>query len=52
MQFSLFIIFGCSPLSGNVDTVGAGFTVPAAQAGCMPMAEVFKLAVTSFKIYD
>jgi hypothetical protein len=26
--------------------------VPAAQAGCMSMDEVFKLAVTSFKVYD
>ncbi|PNX72592.1 guanine nucleotide-binding protein subunit gamma 2-like [Trifolium pratense] len=37
------------PFSESADTVGAGMAVPAAQAGCMSMDEVFKLAVTSFK---
>ncbi|CAI8587870.1 unnamed protein product [Vicia faba] len=41
-----------NPFSESADTVGAGMAVPAAQAGCMPMEEVFKLAVTSFKVYD
>ncbi|KAG5059418.1 hypothetical protein AAZX31_01G044100 [Glycine max] len=41
-----------NPLSESADTVGAGVAVPAAQAGCMPMDEVFKLAVTSFRVHD
>jgi hypothetical protein len=50
---SIFILFNvCSPFSESADTVGAGMAVPAAQAGCMSMDEVFKLAVTSFKVYD
>ncbi|KAA8532989.1 hypothetical protein F0562_032895 [Nyssa sinensis] len=32
--------------------VGAGLPAPSAQSGCMPMAEFFKLAVSSFKVYD
>ncbi|XP_031099313.1 ran guanine nucleotide release factor [Ipomoea triloba] len=39
-------------LSESASTVGAGVAVPAAQAGCMPMAEVFKLAVSTFKVND
>lgn len=54
--FSLTLLllcsFGCSPLSESARAVGAGFVVPATQAGCMPMAEVFKLAVSSFKVND
>ncbi|XP_027361510.1 ran guanine nucleotide release factor isoform X2 [Abrus precatorius] len=41
-----------NPLSESADTVGAGIAVPAAQAGCLPMDEVFKLAVTSFRVID
>ncbi|XP_057448259.1 uncharacterized protein LOC130739843 [Lotus japonicus] len=41
-----------NPLSESADTVGAGLAVPAAQAGCMSMDEVIKLAVTNFKVYD
>ncbi|KAB1208040.1 Ran guanine nucleotide release factor [Morella rubra] len=41
-----------NPLSESASAVGAGFAVPATQAGCMPMAEVFKLAVSSFKVND
>ncbi|KAL2349264.1 hypothetical protein Fmac_003264 [Flemingia macrophylla] len=41
-----------NPLSESADTVGAGIAVPAAQAGCMPMDEVFKLAVTNFRVLD
>ncbi|XP_020216664.1 ran guanine nucleotide release factor [Cajanus cajan] len=41
-----------NPLSESADTVGAGVAVPAPQAGCMPMDEVFKLAVTSFRVLD
>ncbi|AES96655.2 putative ran-interacting Mog1 protein [Medicago truncatula] len=41
-----------NPFSESADTVGAGMAVPASQAGCMSMDEVFKLAATSFKVYD
>ncbi|KAL6983495.1 hypothetical protein U1Q18_016881 [Sarracenia purpurea var. burkii] len=41
-----------SPLSESASTVGAGLVVPAAQSGCMPMDEVFKFAVSSFKVND
>ncbi|KAG6524077.1 hypothetical protein ZIOFF_013967 [Zingiber officinale] len=41
-----------NPLSESANVVGAGPTVPAAQAGCLPLAEVFKLAVTNFKVHD
>ncbi|GMN46989.1 hypothetical protein TIFTF001_016172 [Ficus carica] len=41
-----------NPLSESASTVGAGFAVPAAQSGCMPMSEVFKLAVSTFKVND
>lgn len=44
--------FGCSPLSESASTVGAGFAAPALQSGHVPMAEVFRLAVSSFKIND
>lgn len=53
MQYTYLVSSNvCSPLSESADTVGAGLAVPAAQAGCLPMDEVFKLAVTSFKVYD
>ncbi|GMY06382.1 ran guanine nucleotide release factor-like [Fagus crenata] len=41
-----------NPLSESASTVGTGLAVPATQVGCMPMAEVFKLAVSSFKVND
>ncbi|OAY70768.1 ran guanine nucleotide release factor-like [Ananas comosus] len=41
-----------NPLSESARTVGAGPTVPAEQSGFLPMAEVFKRAVTSFKVHD
>ncbi|KAH7515926.1 uncharacterized protein LOC125418413 [Ziziphus jujuba] len=41
-----------NPLSESANAVDAGFAVPATQSGCMPMAEVFKLAVSSFKVND
>jgi len=43
---------GYSPLSESASTVGAGLAVPAIQSGCMPMSEVFKLALSSFKVND
>ncbi|KAK4429981.1 Ran guanine nucleotide release factor [Sesamum alatum] len=41
-----------NPLSETAATVGAGLPVPAAQSGCLPMADVFKSAVSSFKVND
>ncbi|XP_010258391.1 PREDICTED: probable ran guanine nucleotide release factor [Nelumbo nucifera] len=41
-----------NPLSESARTVGAGLAVSAAQSGCMLMADVFKLAVSSFKVDD
>jgi len=41
-----------NPLSESASTVGAGLAVPAAQTGRMPMDEVFKLAVSTFKVND
>ncbi|KAM7464526.1 hypothetical protein LguiA_032647 [Lonicera macranthoides] len=41
-----------NPLSESATTVGAGLVVPAAQSGRMPMADVFKLAVSTFKVND
>lgn len=41
-----------NPLSESARTVGAGPAVPAAQSGCLPVSEVFKLAVTNFKVHD
>ncbi|PIA62642.1 hypothetical protein AQUCO_00200569v1 [Aquilegia coerulea] len=41
-----------SPFSETAATVGAGLAVPAAQSGCMAMSDVFKLAVSSFKVHD
>lgn len=49
---ALYGHFGCSPLSESASTVGAGLAVPAVQSGYMPVAEVFKLAVSSFKVND
>ncbi|KAJ3684914.1 hypothetical protein LUZ61_014078 [Rhynchospora tenuis] len=41
-----------NPLSESARTVGAGVAVPAEQSGCLPVQEVFRLAVSSFKIHD
>ncbi|XP_042497322.1 ran guanine nucleotide release factor [Macadamia integrifolia] len=41
-----------NPLSESALTVGAGLATPAMQSGCIPMAEVFKSAVSSFKVHD
>ncbi|XP_050214792.1 uncharacterized protein LOC126665900 isoform X2 [Mercurialis annua] len=41
-----------NPLSESATTVGAGMAVPAAQSGCLAMSEVFKLAVSTFKVID
>lgn len=42
----------CSPLSEKAVTVGGGFAVPEVHYGYMPMAEVFKLAISSTKVND
>ncbi|GLT27842.1 hypothetical protein SLA2020_028130 [Shorea laevis] len=39
-----------NPLSESASAVGSGLAVPATQSGLVPMADVFKLAVTSFKV--
>ncbi|KAL6513894.1 hypothetical protein OROHE_019350 [Orobanche hederae] len=41
-----------NPLSESAAAVGAGWAVPASNSGNMPMAEVFKSAVTNFKVND
>ncbi|KAG6426282.1 hypothetical protein SASPL_110503 [Salvia splendens] len=41
-----------NPLSESAATVGAGLAVPAAQSGCMPMEEVFRGAISSFKVNE
>ncbi|XP_020959905.1 probable ran guanine nucleotide release factor isoform X4 [Arachis ipaensis] len=41
-----------NPFSKSAGTVGAGMAVSAEQVGCITMEEVFRLAVTSFKVYD
>ncbi|KAF5737584.1 ran guanine nucleotide release factor [Tripterygium wilfordii] len=39
-----------NPLSESASSVGPGLAVPAAQSGFLSMAEVFKLAVSTFKV--
>ncbi|KAL6211310.1 hypothetical protein ACLB2K_016537 [Fragaria x ananassa] len=41
-----------NPLSESASTVGAGNAAPALQSGHVPMVEVFRLAVSSFKVSD
>ncbi|XP_078182135.1 ran guanine nucleotide release factor, putative (Mog1/PsbP/DUF1795-like photosystem II reaction center PsbP family protein) [Carex rostrata] len=41
-----------NPLSESARSVGAGIAVPAEHSGCLPVQEVFRLAVTSFKVND
>lgn len=41
-----------NPLSESAQAVAAGPAVPAEQAGCLPMSEVFRLAVMNFNIHD
>ncbi|KAL9246398.1 hypothetical protein vseg_019938 [Gypsophila vaccaria] len=41
-----------NPSSENARTVDSGATNPTEQSGCMSMAEVFKLSVSSFKVHD
>lgn len=39
-------------MSESASSVGAGLAAPAAESGRMSMSEVFKLAVSSFKVND
>ncbi|KAF4360241.1 hypothetical protein F8388_020535 [Cannabis sativa] len=39
-----------NPLSESATAVGAGAATPAELSGCVPMLEVFKLAVSTFKV--
>uniref|UniRef100_A0A0E0KRF6 Ran guanine nucleotide release factor n=1 Tax=Oryza punctata TaxID=4537 RepID=A0A0E0KRF6_ORYPU len=41
-----------NPLSESARAVAAGPAVPAEQAGCLPMSEIFKLAVMNFNVHD
>ncbi|PWA56597.1 mog1/PsbP/DUF1795-like photosystem II reaction center PsbP family protein [Artemisia annua] len=41
-----------NPLSESANAVGAGATVPAAESGRTPMAEVFKQVVSTFRVND
>ncbi|KAJ4794179.1 Ran guanine nucleotide release factor [Rhynchospora pubera] len=41
-----------NPLSESARTVGAGAAVPAEQSGCLPVQEVFRRTISSFKIHD
>ncbi|XP_068638290.1 uncharacterized protein [Aristolochia californica] len=41
-----------NPLSVSAQTVGAGLATPAIQAGCLAMSDVFKAAVSSFKVHE
>ncbi|KAI3832978.1 hypothetical protein MKW98_025862 [Papaver atlanticum] len=43
--------FVINTLSESANSVGAG-SVPAAQSGCTPMSEVFRLVVANFKVHD
>ncbi|KAJ3679661.1 hypothetical protein LUZ60_017672 [Juncus effusus] len=41
-----------NPLSESARTVGPGLAVPAQQSGLLPVSEIFRLALTSFKVND
>ncbi|XP_075518318.1 uncharacterized protein LOC142552511 [Primulina tabacum] len=41
-----------NPLSESAAAVGAGLAVPAIESGFTPMAEIFKVAVSNFKVND
>ncbi|XP_073269501.1 uncharacterized protein [Primulina huaijiensis] len=41
-----------NPLSESAAAVGAGLAVPAIQPGFTPMAEIFKVTVSNFKVND
>lgn len=50
--YSNFPASSCSPLSESAAAVGAGLAVPAAVSGVMPMQEVFRTALSTFKVND
>ncbi|CAN6275912.1 unnamed protein product [Urochloa humidicola] len=41
-----------NPLSESAAAVAAGPAIPAEQAGCLPMSEIFKVAVMNFNVHD
>ncbi|KAG2572565.1 ran guanine nucleotide release factor isoform X1 [Panicum virgatum] len=41
-----------NPLSESAAAVTAGPAIPAEQAGCLPMSEIFKVAVMNFNVHD
>lgn len=41
-----------NPMSESARSVASGPAIPAQQAGCLPMSEIFKLAVTNFNVHD
>ncbi|KAL6845870.1 hypothetical protein ACP4OV_024445 [Aristida adscensionis] len=41
-----------NPLSESARAVAAGPAIPSEQAGCLPMSEIFKLAVMNFNVHD
>ncbi|KAJ7532864.1 hypothetical protein O6H91_13G023100 [Diphasiastrum complanatum] len=41
-----------SELSHSAASVGAGETVPAVAAGCLPAAEIFRLILATFRVLD
>ncbi|KAK3142405.1 hypothetical protein QOZ80_4BG0346010 [Eleusine coracana subsp. coracana] len=41
-----------NPLSESARAVASGPAVPAQQAGCLPISEIFKLAVMNFNVHD
>lgn len=52
VTFGCFVVCKCSPLSESARTVGSGLAVPASCSGCISMDEIFKVAVSSFKVHD
>jgi hypothetical protein len=56
-DFVSIVLTGCfvcwfSEQSESASTVGAGETVPATVAECMPAASVFNQVLTTFRIHD
>ncbi|CAE5963581.1 unnamed protein product [Arabidopsis arenosa] len=41
-----------NPLSESADAVGSGLAVPASQSGIMPMCDVIKQSLSTFKVND
>jgi hypothetical protein len=41
-----------NPLSESADAVGSGLAVPASQSGKMPMCDIIKQSLSTFKVND